>query len=105
MPGNVRLPADPKQILPVLLALLLLSVIWTMKLASSRRLQLGVRNLALAAALASMCLVFVGCGYAGHPGQSDTNQNSVTPAGSYTITVTATSGGASRAINLTLVVK
>ena len=104
-PKAVRPPADPKQILPVLLVLLLLSVIWTIKLAGTSRFQFGVRNLALAAALASLPLVCVGCGYAGHPGQPDTNQITATPAGSYTITVTATSGGASRAINLTLIVK
>jgi hypothetical protein len=104
-PEELRPPTDPRQILPVLLALLLLSMIWTMKLAGTRRLQFGLRNVALAAALASVCVAFVGCGYAGHPGQPDSNQISMTPAGSYTITVTATSGAASRAINLTMVVK
>lgn len=104
-PREVWSPGDPKQILPVLFALLLLSVIWTMKLAGTRRLQSGVCKVALAAALASLPLVLVGCGYAGHPGQPDTDQIPATPAGSYTITVTATSGGASRAINLTLIVK
>jgi hypothetical protein len=105
MPGAVPAPANPKQIVSVLLALMLLSAGWTIRSASPRRWQCGVRNLALAAALACIPLVLVGCGDAGHPGQPDTDQISATPAGAYTITVTATSGGAGRAINLTLIVK
>ena len=98
-------PANPKQIISGLLALLVLFVIWTIGSARPRRLQFGVRNFVLAGVLASLPLVLMGCGYAGHPGPPSTNQISATPTGSYTITVTATSGGASRSINLTLIVK
>jgi hypothetical protein len=70
----------------------------------ARRTLITRSMIALSILLLVACMTMVGCGGGGGgtPTQH-TVQN--TPPGTYTLTVTATSAGASRQINLTLVVQ
>jgi hypothetical protein len=71
-----------------------------------RRLRTTLRSRAVAAlsvALFAICLGLSGCGGGSSPSTSRQVQN--TPPGTYNLTVTATSAGVSRQINLTLVVQ
>ncbi len=107
VPPNPQLPTPPSlPSLPVTMLWLLVALTLTMML-GSRQSKAQSRRPAWAAlaCIVLLATLAVGCGGASPPPPAPTTQTLGTPSGTYQVTVTATSGGTSHSMNLTMTVQ
>jgi hypothetical protein len=99
LPTTPTAPISMQQIVPVLLALLLLSLLFT---TSRLRVRLGMATAVL------LLLGLVGCGYMATNNNAASNLDQATNGlkkGMTTLTITGSSGGVSKSVTVTLTVK